>query len=87
MMQAAVLNNFQESLEIKQVEIPKPGPDDVLIKTTACGVCHTDLHFIRGGKRKTKLLFIIKIFLIILKIGKSFDNFFLVFRVMKGSEK
>jgi D-arabinose 1-dehydrogenase-like Zn-dependent alcohol dehydrogenase len=52
MMQAAVLNKFKESLEIKQVEIPKPGPDDVLIKTIACGVCHTDLHFIRGGKIK-----------------------------------
>jgi len=61
MMQAAVLNNFKEPLEIKQVEIPKPGPDDVLIKTITCGVCHTDLHFIRGGKRKIqKLLFIIK---------------------------
>jgi D-arabinose 1-dehydrogenase-like Zn-dependent alcohol dehydrogenase len=52
MMQAAVLKTFKEPLEIKQVEIPKPGPDDVLIKTIACGVCHTDLHFIRGGKRK-----------------------------------
>ncbi|CAF0962373.1 unnamed protein product [Adineta steineri] len=48
MMQAAVLNKFKEPLEIKQVEIPKPGPNDVLIKTIACGVCHTDLHFIRG---------------------------------------
>ncbi len=58
MMQAAVLNKFQEPLEIKQVEIPKPGPDDVLIKTIACGVCHTDLHFIRGGKRQKKKMFI-----------------------------
>jgi D-arabinose 1-dehydrogenase-like Zn-dependent alcohol dehydrogenase len=64
MMQAAVLNKFQEPLEIKQVEIPKPGPDDVLIKTIACGVCHTDLHFIRGGKRQNKkCLFLIKFFL------------------------
>ena len=50
MMQAAVLTRFNEPLEIKQVEIPKPGPDDVLIKMIACGVCHTDLHFVRGGK-------------------------------------
>ena len=49
-MQAAVLNKFREPLEIKQVEIPKPGPDDVLVKIIACGVCHTDLHFINGGK-------------------------------------
>ena len=66
MMQAAVLNNFQEPLEIKQVEIPKPGPDDVLVKTIACGVCHTDLHFINGGKIKNKsFFFIIKTCLII----------------------
>ena len=49
-MQAAVLIRFNEPLEIKQVEIPQPGPDDVLIKMIACGVCHTDLHFVRGGK-------------------------------------
>jgi propanol-preferring alcohol dehydrogenase len=55
MMQAAVLNNFKEPLQIKEVEIPKPGPDDVLIKTIACGVCHTDLHCINGGKRKIRI--------------------------------
>ena len=49
-MQAAVLNRFKELLEIRHVEVPIPGPDDVLVKMIACGVCHTDLHFIRGGK-------------------------------------
>ena len=49
-MQAAVLNHFKEPLEIKQVDIPQPGPDDVLVKMIACGVCHTDLHLINGGK-------------------------------------
>jgi propanol-preferring alcohol dehydrogenase len=58
MMQAAVLNNFKEPLQIKDVEIPKPGPDDVLIKTIACGVCHTDLHFINGGKTRKKRIFL-----------------------------
>ncbi|CAF1036765.1 unnamed protein product [Rotaria sordida] len=47
-MQAAVVTAFEKPLEIKQVEIPKPGPTDVLLKMIACGVCHTDLHVARG---------------------------------------
>ena len=27
---------------------PRPGPGEVLVKTEACGVCHTDLHAARG---------------------------------------
>jgi propanol-preferring alcohol dehydrogenase len=52
MMQAAVLTTFKKPLEIKQVEIPEPGADDVLVKMIACGVCHTDLHFMNGGNKK-----------------------------------
>ncbi len=49
-MKAAVVTAFKKPLEIKQVEIPKPGPNDVLVKNIACGVCHTDLHTAHGGK-------------------------------------
>lgn len=52
-MQAAILNRFKEPLEIKQVEIPQPGPDDVLVKMITCGICHTDLHLIKGGKMES----------------------------------
>ena len=48
-MKAAVVTGFKQPLEIRQVEIPKPGPSDVLIKTISCGVCHTDLHAAHGG--------------------------------------
>ncbi|CAF0713858.1 unnamed protein product [Adineta steineri] len=47
-MKAAVVTAFKKPLEIKQVDIPKPGPSDVLIKNIACGVCHTDLHVANG---------------------------------------
>lgn len=47
-MKAAVVNQFKEKLEIKEVEIPKPGHGEVLIKMEACGVCHTDLHAAHG---------------------------------------
>jgi propanol-preferring alcohol dehydrogenase len=51
-MKAAVVTAFKKPLEIKQVEIPKPGFNDVLIKMIACGVCHTDLHTANGGRKK-----------------------------------
>ena len=37
------------SLQIEDVKISKPGPREVLIRTAAAGVCHSDLHFIEGS--------------------------------------
>jgi S-(hydroxymethyl)glutathione dehydrogenase/alcohol dehydrogenase len=47
-MKAAVLNALGSPLEIEEVSVSKPGPREVLIRTRACGVCHSDLHFIDG---------------------------------------
>ncbi len=47
-MQAAVVEKFGSPLVIKELEIPIPGPGQVLVKTEACGVCHTDLHAANG---------------------------------------
>jgi alcohol dehydrogenase, propanol-preferring len=47
-MKAAVLHKIGAKLQIEQVPIPTPGRGDVLIKVTACGVCHSDLHAIDG---------------------------------------
>jgi propanol-preferring alcohol dehydrogenase len=32
----------------KEIPVPKPGPDEVLIKVRYSGVCHTDLHAMKG---------------------------------------
>jgi threonine dehydrogenase-like Zn-dependent dehydrogenase len=32
-------------LEVTDVEQPRPGPTDVLIRISACGVCGSDMHF------------------------------------------
>ena len=50
MMKAAVLTEYGGLLEIKQVPIPQPAPNDVLVKLIACGICHTDLHGACGGE-------------------------------------
>ncbi|HKI73674.1 MAG TPA: Zn-dependent alcohol dehydrogenase, partial [Pseudomonadales bacterium] len=47
-MKAAVFREVGKPLEIEDVEIGKPGPREVLIRTAAAGVCHSDLHFVEG---------------------------------------
>ena len=47
-MKAAVLIEPNKPLEIEELVISKPGPHEVLIRTAACGLCHSDLHFIEG---------------------------------------
>ena len=47
-MKAAVLREVGKPLTIENVQIDKPGPREVLIKTSAVGVCHSDYHFITG---------------------------------------
>jgi len=47
-MKAAVLREVGQPLAIEQIEIGKPGPREVLVRTAAAGVCHSDLHFIEG---------------------------------------
>lgn len=47
-MKAMILEQQRKPLEMKEVPVPKPGPDQVLIKVHACGVCRTDLHVVDG---------------------------------------
>jgi S-(hydroxymethyl)glutathione dehydrogenase / alcohol dehydrogenase len=47
-MKAAVLNAQPGKLEIEDVDIDEPGPREVLIRTVAAGLCHSDLHFIEA---------------------------------------
>ena len=48
-MKAAVLREVGKPLTIETVSIGKPGPREVLIRTKAAGVCHSDLHFVEGS--------------------------------------
>ena len=47
-MKAAVLHEVNQPLQIEEVDIDRPGPREVLIRTGATGVCRSDLHFIEG---------------------------------------
>ncbi len=48
MAKAAILEQPGEGLTIGEVELADPAPHEVLIDTKACGLCHSDLHFIDG---------------------------------------
>jgi S-(hydroxymethyl)glutathione dehydrogenase/alcohol dehydrogenase len=47
-MKAAVMRAASQPLIIENVEIGLPGPHEVLIRTAAAGVCHSDLHILEG---------------------------------------
>ncbi len=36
-------------VELVQIVVPDPGPGEVVVDVSACGVCHTDLHYREGG--------------------------------------
>ena len=48
MTKAAVFNAVQEPLTIEEIDVAEPVDREVLVRTAASGVCHSDLHFIEG---------------------------------------
>jgi alcohol dehydrogenase len=43
-MQAAVVPAVSSSWQVKDVPQPQPGPNQVLVKMHASGICYTDVH-------------------------------------------
>ena len=50
-MRAAVLEEFGQPLVIRDLSITSPGPNEVLLRTAAVGLCHSDLHYMRGMRK------------------------------------
>ncbi|HEY8172816.1 MAG TPA: Zn-dependent alcohol dehydrogenase [Dehalococcoidia bacterium] len=48
-MKAAVLHEVNKPMAIEDVSLGDPASGQVLVKTAAAGVCHSDLHFIDGS--------------------------------------
>jgi len=48
-MKAAVMRANNAPLTLEDVQIDAPGPGEVLLKTAASGICHSDLTVIEGG--------------------------------------
>jgi propanol-preferring alcohol dehydrogenase len=54
-MRAMVLVSPGQPLQAMEVPVPQPGPDQVLIRVAACGVCRTDLHILDGELAEPEL--------------------------------
>ena len=48
MARAAVFREVNKAMEVEEISISTPGPREVLVRTVAAGVCHSDLHFFNG---------------------------------------
>jgi len=48
-MKAAVFHGAGQPVTLEDWPTPEPGPTDLLIRVAACGVCHTDLHYLDHG--------------------------------------
>jgi succinate semialdehyde reductase (NADPH) len=47
-MKALVLSEVGGHLILEEIPTPQPKAGEVLVKVAACGVCHTDLHVMKG---------------------------------------
>jgi S-(hydroxymethyl)glutathione dehydrogenase / alcohol dehydrogenase len=47
-MKAAIFHGANQPLTVEQVDIDEPQDHEVLVRTVATGVCHSDLHFAEG---------------------------------------
>jgi len=48
-MKAAVFHAARQPLAVQEVPDPAPGLGELLVRVAACGVCHTDLHYLDHG--------------------------------------
>ncbi len=76
-MQAMVLDQQRQPLQLREKPVPEPGEGQVLIKVHTCGVCRTDLHIVDGELTEPKLPLIIghEIIGSVVKPGKGVERF------------
>ena len=53
--QAMVLEAPCAPLVAREIDVPEPGPGEVRLRVSACGVCRTDLHIADGDLRAPRL--------------------------------
>jgi propanol-preferring alcohol dehydrogenase len=76
-MQAMVLEEPGKPLMLKEVALPQPVSDQVLIRVRACGVCRTDLHIVDGELPDPKLPLILghEIVGTVVALGRDVERF------------
>ncbi|NLG84261.1 MAG: zinc-dependent alcohol dehydrogenase family protein [Firmicutes bacterium] len=54
-MRATILTEPGRPLVLTELPLPRPGPEQLLLRVLACGVCRTDLHLVDGELPPTRL--------------------------------
>jgi propanol-preferring alcohol dehydrogenase len=54
-MRAMVLETVGQPLQLRDLAVPGPSADQVLVRIQACGICRTDLHIVDGDLQQPKL--------------------------------
>jgi len=75
-MKALLLSSYNH-LELANLPVPSPAPDEVLIRVAACGICGSDVHGYDGssGRRITPLVMGHEAAGIVSAVGSSISNF------------
>lgn len=76
-MRAMVLDQPGRPLRLTDRPIPKPGPEQILLRVKACGVCRTDLHVVDGELPHPKLPLVLghEIVGVVAEVGSHVDRF------------
>ena len=49
-MKAAVMYEKNQPLKVEELTLDSPRRGEALVKLAASGVCHSDLHYIKGDR-------------------------------------
>ena len=55
-IQSAILWEQGQPLSVEPADLDAPGPGEILVELKAAGVCHSDLHPVRGDWPAERLL-------------------------------
>ena len=82
-MRAMLLESQRQPLRLVEVRVPRPGPGQVLLRVSTCGVCRTDLHVLDGDLTGPKLPLILghQIVGTVVQLGEGVDRFTLGQRI------
>jgi L-iditol 2-dehydrogenase len=75
-MRALLLKQYME-LELTEMPEPEPGPDDVLVRVRACGICGSDVHGLDGstGRRIPPLVMGHEAAGVVAQVGAQVEDF------------
>jgi L-iditol 2-dehydrogenase len=76
-MKALVLSQYRQ-LELADVPVPEPGPNEVLVRVAACGICGSDVHGYDGssGRRIPPIIMGHEAAGTVAAVGKDVTGFF-----------